>query len=148
MAPKKRKSNKASLKEEEPTITLDFEDEEVKTEDKDQNTEDNSVKELIKQNMNRVNEKDGIIGYILRNTTSASIDLKDPERIIDFAVLSSSTLEASDEFSSSFGLGDVKHVLVKGDTAKLLSFVIEENRVSVFMENSVDHNAIYKELQS
>ncbi len=148
MASKKRKSNKASLKAEEPTITLDLEDEEAKIGDKDQKKEDNSTKEQIKQNMNRAIEKDGIIGYILRNTTSASIDLKDPARIIDFAVLSSSTLEASDELSNSFNLGDIKHVLVKGDTAKLLSFVVEENRVSVFMKNSVDHSSIYKELQS
>jgi len=162
MTPRKRKSGKVALEEEgKPEIALDFSEqleaeikeaeEIVKTKraEKKEPKKDNDPKSgKIKQNIDRIKAKEGIIGYILRNTKSASIDLKDPTKIIDFAVLSSSALEASEELSNTFELGDVKYVLVEGNTAKLLSFIVEENRVSVFMEKNVDHNRVYKDLLS
>ncbi|MCK4477692.1 roadblock/LC7 domain-containing protein [Candidatus Bathyarchaeota archaeon] len=163
MAPRKRKSSKVALKEEEekPEIALDFSEEletqikkaqelaEAKRAEKKELKKDNVPKGgKIKQNIDKVNTKEGVIGYILRNAKSASIDLKDPTKIIDFAVLSSSALEAGEELSNTFELGDVKYVLVEGNTAKFLSFTAEENRVSVFMEKNVDHNRVYKDLLS
>ena len=140
LSPKKRKLNKATLKEEESTIAIDFEEE----------TKEETVtkSEKLKENINEVKAKEGMIGYILRNANSASIDLKDPTRIIDYAVLSSSTLEASQELSDTFELGDVKHILVEGNTAKLFSFTVEDNKISLFMEKKVDHNRIHRDLLS
>lgn len=162
MAPRKRKSSNATLKEEEKSrITLDFTEEDLEVEmnetekikkaenikKEQQRKEDKSTgNEQIKQNIGKVKTKEGIIGYILRNAKSASIDLKDPAKIIDYAVLSSSALEASEELSNTFELGDVKYVIVEGNTVKLLSFTIEDNKVSVFMKKSVDHRRVYKDL--
>jgi predicted regulator of Ras-like GTPase activity (Roadblock/LC7/MglB family) len=148
---KKRKSSKTDLKEEVPEIAIDLSEEEehsvkqdkVKQEDK---KEKSDVEEKFKQSIEKINSRDGVIGYILRNSTSASIDLKDPTKIIDYAVLSSSAFEASEELSKTFELGDVKHSLIKGDSAKLLSFTKGENKVSVFMENEIDHKTVYKDL--
>lgn len=162
MAPRKRKSSKVALKEEEkPEIAVDFSEEleaqtkkaqelaEAKRAEKKNLKKDNAPKGgKIKQNIDKVNTKEGIIGYILRNAKSASIDLKDPTKIIDFAVLSSSALEAGENLSNTFELGDVKYVLVEGNAAKFLSFAAGENRVSVFMEKNVDHNRVYKDLLS
>lgn len=162
MTPRKRKSSKAALKEEEkPRIAIDFTEEELEAEtkkaeeskktektEKEQRKDKPIRDEKIKQNIDKVKLKEGIIGYILRNAKSASIDLKDPTNIIDYAVLSSSALEASEELSNTFELGDVKHVIVEGNTVKLLSFTVEENKVSVFMEKNVDHKRIYKDLLS
>ena len=160
MAPRKRKSSKAKL-EEEPRIALTFTEEELeaeikkteelreaeKTEKKEQRKEDKlGGNEKIKQNIGKVKTKEGIIGYILRNSKSASIDLKDPTKIIDYAVLSSSALEASEELSNTYELGDIKHVVVEGNSVKLLSFTSGENKVSVFMEKNVDHKRVYKDL--
>ena len=160
MAPRKRKSSKAKL-EEEPRIALTFTEEELeaeikkteelreaeKTEKKEQRKEDKlGGNEKIKQNIGKVKTKEGIIGYILRNSKSASIDLKDPTKIIDYAVLSSSALEASEELSNTYELGDIKHVVVEGNSVKLLSFTSEENKVSVFMEKNVDNKRVYKDL--
>jgi predicted regulator of Ras-like GTPase activity (Roadblock/LC7/MglB family) len=100
----------------------------------------------IKQNIEKIKAEEGVIGYILRNTKSASIDLKDPTKIIDFAMLSSSAMEASEELSNTFKLGDVKHILIEGNNVKLLSFSVEDNMVSIFMEKNVDHNRVYKNL--
>lgn len=160
MTPKRRKSSKVALKEEETKIPLDlseafeddtkeeFEEQPEKTQSKNQNKEELNLGDRIKQNIDKVKAKDGIIGYILRNVKSASIDLKESGKIIDYAVLSSSALEASQKLSDTFDLGDIKHILVQGNTVKLLSFSKEETKISVFMEQKVDHIRVYKDLLS
>ena len=60
----------------------------------------------LRKNLEEIKNSEGVIGYILRNSTSAAIDLKDPSKIIDYAVLSSSALEASEELSELFNLGE------------------------------------------
>ena len=100
----------------------------------------------VKRNVEKIKGKEGVIGYILRNATSASIDLKDPTKIVDYAVLSSSTLEAGDELSDVFDLGEIQQVLVEGHEAKLVSLTVGDNKVSVFMEKTVDHKRVYKDL--
>jgi len=159
MAPRKPKVSKTTEEEEKPTISVNLEELEAKIRenaeelkkaeenDKKEHKKDIPVNgERIKQNIDKVKTKEGIIGYIHRNSTSASIDLKDPSKVIDYAVLSSSALEASEELSKTFKLGDVKHVLVEGNNVKLLSITVEDNKVSVFMEKDVDHSRVHKDL--
>jgi predicted regulator of Ras-like GTPase activity (Roadblock/LC7/MglB family) len=159
MAPKKSKSSRTTGEEEKPAISIDLQELEAKirenaeelqkadeAEKKKQERDDAVDGERIKQNINKIKAREGIIGYILRNSTSASIDLKDPTKIIDYAVLCSSASEASEELSKTFKLGDVKHVLVEGNDAKLLFFTVEDNKVSVLMEKNVDHNRVHKDL--
>lgn len=158
---KRRKSSRIDLEEDIPEIVVDLlEEPKVEKENleetektpkksyKDRQKERVGTDERIKQKVESVKSKEGVIGYILRNSTSASIDLKDPTKIIDYAVLSSSAFEASEELSKTFELGKVKYSLIKGDTVKLLSFINGENKVSVFMENNIDHKRIYKDLSS
>jgi hypothetical protein len=149
---KKRKSSKIDLKET-PEIAIDLSDQpeindpeiiDIKPVDRKGTSEPD---EMLKQSIKKINLKDGVIGYILRNSTSASIDLKDPTKIIDFAVLSSSAFEVSEELSNTFKLGEIKHSLISGDQLKLLSLTNGENKVSVFMENKVDHKRVYKDLR-
>ena len=138
MTPKKRKLKGTALKEEEkPEITIDFPEEESMP---------TVVEDGMKKNIDRIKTQDGVIGYILRNSKSASIDLKDPTKIIDYATLSSSAFEASEELSETFDMGDIKHTLVEGDRVKFLSLTDGENKVSVFMDKKVNHKRIYKDL--
>ena len=159
MAPRKSKASKIVEQEEQPTISIDMQELEAKIRENAEElkkAEENDKKQLkknvsdneekMKQNIDKVKTKEGVIGYILRNSTSASIDLKDPTKIIDYAILSSSVLEASEELSQTFKLGDVKHVLVEGNNVKLLSLTAEDNKVSIFMEKDVDHRRVYKDL--
>ena len=90
----------------------------------------------------------GVIGYILRNSASAAIDLKDPTKLIDYAVLSSSALDASEEFSKLFDLGKIKNIVVEGKDVKKLSLTIDENRISVFMEKNADCEKILRRLRA
>ncbi|MBS7281300.1 MAG: hypothetical protein KIH09_15900 [Candidatus Freyarchaeota archaeon] len=91
---------------------------------------------------------DGVIGYILRNSTSAAIDLKDPSKIIDFAILSSCALDAGEDVAEVFSLGKVKDVVVEGGNVKVLSLVVGDNRISVFMEKNADSDRVLKKLLS
>jgi predicted regulator of Ras-like GTPase activity (Roadblock/LC7/MglB family) len=101
----------------------------------------------LRASLEEVKTYDGVIGYILRNTTSAAIDLKDPTKIIDYAIISSSAFYAGEELSKFFDLGDVKDMLVEGKNVKVLSLIVGENRISVFMEKDADCDKILKKLR-
>jgi len=101
----------------------------------------------LRTNLEEIKTWDGVIGYILRNSNSAAIDLKDPTKIIDYAILSSSALEASEKLCKLFNLGEVKDIVVEGKDAKVLSLTVEENKISIFLERNADHEKILKKLR-
>jgi len=96
--------------------------------------------------LDKIKAREGVIGYILRASTSAAVDIKDPSKIIDYAVLSTSALESAESLSEAFGLGEITNIVVEGKDLKILLLTIGEHRISVFMEKNVDHNSIYQEL--
>lgn len=92
----------------------------------------------LRTRLEEMKGQEGVIGYILRNSHSASIDLKDPTKIIDYAILSSSAIDASKELSELFNIGDIRSIVVEGQDTKMLSMIIDENRISIFMEKNVN----------
>jgi len=100
----------------------------------------------LRTNLEEIKAYEGVIGYILRNSTSASIELKDPTKVIDYAILSSSALDASEELSELFSLGEVKDIIVEGKNVKVLSLTVEENKISIFMDKDVDCEKILRKL--
>jgi len=100
----------------------------------------------LRENLEEIKTYEGVIGYILRNSTSAAIDLKDPTKIIDYAILSSSALEASEELSELFNLGETRNIVVEGKEVKVLSLTVDENRISIFADKDVDFGKILKKL--
>ena len=93
-----------------------------------------------------IRNNNGVIGYILRSTTSATIDLKEPEKIVEYAIFSSQALDSSREISDLFELGDVKSVLIEGKESKALCMNIEGNKISIFMEKNADDADILKKI--
>jgi len=100
----------------------------------------------LRANLEEIKTYDGVIGYIVRNSTSAAIDLKDPTRLIDYAVLSSSALDASEALSEDFNLGDVKSIIVTGKNVKVLSLTVSDNRISVFMDKEANYEKVLRKL--
>jgi len=94
-----------------------------------------------------IKAREDIIGYILRDPKSASVDIKDPSKIIDYAVLSSTVLDSGEYMTNAFDLGEIKNIVAEGENVKVLSLTIGDHRISVFMNKKVDHNAIYKDLR-
>jgi len=97
--------------------------------------------------MEHIRSREGIIGYIIRGPTSASVDVKDPSKIIDYAVLSAAAFESSEGLSNLFELGKISNIVLEGKTLKILSLTKGEQRISVFMDKSLDHKSICKEIE-
>lgn len=102
----------------------------------------------IQTRLEEIKNYKGVVGYILRNSSSASIDLKDPTKIIDYAIISSSSIDACQALSELFDLGQAKNVAVEGKNVKMLSFTSEENKISVFMDKNADSEKILKKLRA
>jgi len=102
--------------------------------------------EELRLGLDKIKGEEGIVGYILRDAKSASIDIKDPSKIIDYAVLSSTALESGESVSEVFGLGDVSSVVVEGKDVKVLLMSVGSSRLSIFMRRGVDHEKICKDL--
>lgn len=100
----------------------------------------------LRENLEEIKTYDGVIGYILRNSTSTAIDLKDPTKLIDYAVLSSSALDASEVLSEDFNLGDVKSIIVEGKNVKVLSLTVSDNRISIFMDKEANCEKVLRKL--
>jgi predicted regulator of Ras-like GTPase activity (Roadblock/LC7/MglB family) len=98
--------------------------------------------------LEEIKKSDGVIGYILRNTTSATIDLNDPTRLMDYATLSSSTFEASEQLSELFELGKISYIKVEGKDINTLHLRIDENDISIFIEKTVDAKKILEKMHS
>ncbi len=101
----------------------------------------------LRANLEEIRNYDGVVGYILRNTTSASIDVKDPAKIIDYALLSSTTFDSTEELSTLFNLEGVKDVIINGKTLRMLSLIVEKNKISIFLENGSDTEKVLKRIR-
>jgi predicted regulator of Ras-like GTPase activity (Roadblock/LC7/MglB family) len=86
----------------------------------------------------------GVIGYILRSNTSAIIDLAEPEKIIQYALLSSQIYDSCQEISKQLNLGETESILVEGEKVKVLCMYLGENKLSVFLERTATHAWIIK----
>ena len=106
-----------------------------------------SNNENLQKKLQEIKDQEGIIGYILRSSKSASIDLKDPTKMIEYAVLSSTVFDASSDLTNTLQIGAVTTILVESEKMKLLSMNVNDNRLSIFMEKNVDHNKLYKNLK-
>jgi predicted regulator of Ras-like GTPase activity (Roadblock/LC7/MglB family) len=118
----------------ETTTTVMIDDESAVT-----SVEENQAFENLSAQLAEIRKCNGVVGYILRSATSATIDLKEPEKIVEYAILSSQVLESSHEISELFDIGNVENILVEGKNIKVLCMTIGENKISIFMEKNVDH---------
>lgn len=96
--------------------------------------------------LEEIKKCDGVVGYIMRNDTSASVDLKDPSKIIEYAILSSMSFDVGRDFSGLFDLGNIKNVVVEGKNLKMLSLTTGENKISIFMEKNADAEKVLQKL--
>jgi predicted regulator of Ras-like GTPase activity (Roadblock/LC7/MglB family) len=104
--------------------------------------EENSEFSTLRANLAEVRELKGVVGYILRSGTSAIVDLSDSNRIIEYAALSSEMNDSCFEMAKRFNLGDCKSILVEGENVQVLCMNMGENRISVFLEKSINPTSI------
>ncbi|MBN1357454.1 hypothetical protein JW988_01670 [Candidatus Bathyarchaeota archaeon] len=107
-------------------------------------SEENQSFTDLSSKLAEIRKDKGVIGYIIRNTTSATIDLKEPEKIVEYAIFSSQVLDSTREISNLFEIGDAKSVLVEGKENNVLCMTIDGNNISIFLEKDADHSDILK----
>ena len=101
----------------------------------------------MQEKLQEIKDQEGIIGYILRDSKSASIDLKDPTKIIDYAVLSTTSFDAASNIAKTLQIGEVEKIIVESEETKVMAMNTKNRRLSIFMERSVDHNKLYESLK-
>ena len=131
---------KQSIQETATTVIVDDDEIAATSGEEDQTFTDLSNK------LAKIRKNKGVIGYILRSTTSATIDLKEPEKIVEYAIFSSQVLDSSREISDLFELGDVESILIEGKENKALCMTIDGNKISIFMEKDANHADILKKV--
>ena len=134
MAKKKGKQQEAAT-----TVIVD-EEELGASSDEDERYEDLSCE------LAEIRKDKNVLGYILRNETSATIDIEESEKIVEYAIFSSQVLDSSQEISDEFELGDVESVVIEGEEKKVLCMKIGKNKINVFMKKDADCSKISKKL--
>jgi hypothetical protein len=99
----------------------------------------------LRSSLLQINKIPGIKGYILRNTTTAVIDLQNPAKLIEYALLLSEATDTCEELSKLFSLSVTKAV-VEGAEIKMLCMTIGKNKLGIFMEKNVDHMDIFRQI--
>ena len=74
--------------------------------------DDVSVFASLAASLAEIRKLDGAKGYILRSDTSAVIDLAEPDKIIEYAILSSQISDSSCEMAKQFNLVDIELSLI------------------------------------
>ena len=88
----------------------------------------------------------GVLGYIMRGTVSAVLDLAEGDKITHYAFLSYQLHESCLEIAKQLSISEIESALVEGKSLKVLFVKVGENKISVFMEKSADHLGILKRL--
>lgn len=110
----------------------------------DDNIEGNAKE--FEEKLREIKSQEGIIGYIMRSEKSAAIDLKDPTKMIDYALLSSTMIDVSQNLPEELEMDEINSIIVESDDTKIMSININNNRISIFMEKHVNHDKLYKKL--
>jgi len=108
--------------------------------------EEDSLFKSLNNNLKNLKNLKGIMGYIIRNAASATIDLKQSEKLVEYAIFTSQVMDSSKELAELFDLGDLVTILIEGEELKVLIMIIKENTINIFMDTSVDHINIAKKV--
>jgi predicted regulator of Ras-like GTPase activity (Roadblock/LC7/MglB family) len=106
---------------------------------------DNSF-ENLSVSLGEIRKLKGVLGFILRNDSSAIIDLNEQDQIIEYAILSTQIHDSCQEIAKQFNLGETESMLVEGIDIKVLCMAVGENRMSIFMEKKATHSWIIKRI--
>ncbi len=94
-----------------------------------------------------IRQDKSVLGYILRSEDNATVDLDEPDRIVEYGMLTSQVLESSQTLASSFNSGNIHTVLVEGAQAKLFCVIKGTYKMIMFLEKSADYAGIFAMLQ-
>ncbi len=100
----------------------------------------------LRSTLESIRGQEGVAGYIIRENSSATVNINDPSKIIDYAVLSGSAYKSAERLAEAFHLGSVSNAVIVGENLKVLLLTIGDQNISMFMEKNADHESICKQL--
>ena len=125
----------------ETTTTVMIEDENTELEEEHDGAN-------LRANLEDVVFCSGVIGYILKDSTSATIDLPDPEKTIEYAMLASQMFDSAEELCELFSLSNIEYTVMECSDLKVLCATFGEFTVSIFMEKNTDQSEIFSKISS
>lgn len=100
----------------------------------------------LRTNLAEIRKCEGVIGYILKDPTTATIDLQDPAKTVEYAMLASEAFDSYEELRELFDLGDAESVLMECKNIKLVCLAIGDCTVGIFMEKTTDQAEILRKV--
>lgn len=88
----------------------------------------------------------GVNGFILRNNTSALVDLAQSDMVSEYAILSSQIHESCEEMVKIYDISPIDSIVVEGKNIKILCVFYNSNTIDIFMQKSADHDWITKRI--
>jgi hypothetical protein len=97
--------------------------------------------------LSEIRKRTGVIGYILKEAATATVNLQDSAKTVEYAMLAS---EAFDSYADLllFDMGEPESILIDCKNLKVLCVVLGERTVSIFMEKTADSDGILKEISA
>ncbi len=114
------------------------------TEEAPQEPQVESAYERVLASAEEIRKNEDVLGYILRGEAKATVDLVEPAKIVDYAILSSQLFESAGIMAESLGLGGIQNTLSVGKDAKVLCMVLGENLLSIFVKKAAPHDWLLK----
>ena len=99
----------------------------------------------LSEKLAEIRKIEGVIGYILRDSNSATIDLDDPDKTVEYALASSKAIHCAQRLSEEIDIKEVEFTIMESQAIKALFIAKGENRIDIFMQKTVDHNPIINE---
>ena len=140
---KKRNLNETAMSEEEGAVISATETPEAAIPDEE--AADPTYENLL-QVVSEIRKNPEIVGYILRNDAKATVDLDEPTKIVEYAMLSTQAFESSETLSNIFDLGETANITVQGKTLKALCILQGKTRLSIFMEKTANSADVLRNL--
>jgi hypothetical protein len=110
--------------------------------------EEKRVFENLQPILAEIRKSNGIIGFILKNSTQAAVDIDNAEELTEFAMLSSQLFESREKLAEVSDVNTLNRVVLESSKIRIMCLCVGGNQLSVFMEKSVDHCRVLKEVIS
>src|SRR4030042_6476819 len=130
----KRRETSESITAEEVVISASDISEETNV------VQEDSTFESLLTSAQEIRKNENVLGYILRGENNATVDLNEPSRIVEYAMLASQAFESSEKMADTFNLGKTRNVKVEGQTAKEFFANLDQNKLCVFMKKTADYS--------
>ncbi len=105
---------------------------------------EDSAYDQVLASAEEIRKNEDVLGYILRGEAKATVDLVEPAKIVDYAILSSQLFESAEIMAESLGLGKIQDALGVGKETKVVCMVLGENLLSIFVKKAAPHDWLLK----